>query len=124
MSAEEYRKLTTKVVKAPSGFEFMIKKLSLKATNRIFQLLGLRETTIDTKTLQEDPELRKNLAQVIDIVLTDAVVKPRIVLNVVNPNEELSIVEITYEDGLSLFTEILDFSGLSPEKASERASFR
>jgi len=121
LSAKEYREKTRKIVKTPSGFEFTIKKLPLKTVTELFEIFGTTEIT--DVMIMSDPEVRKSLAMAVEKVLTAGVVKPKIVLHATN-EDELSIEELEASDGLHLFRCILEFSGLSEEKAKERASFR
>ena len=98
MKANEYRKSLIKAVKAPSGFEFKIRKLTT-----------LRFASIGGPELASDPARAEEF---MDAVIKACVVEPKIVDEVRDPEAELGIDEIAYGDKIFLLNEILAFSGL------------
>jgi len=125
LSAAEYRKRVYKVVTAPSGFSFTIRKMSFKVFSKLLQIYGETPTTELTaeQRAKLGERLRNQLPQIMEVVIPGCVVKPKIVLE--NPTEdELALDDIEPNDLIFLMNEITNFSGLTGPAAEERSSFQ
>jgi len=134
ISAKEYKKATRKLVTAPSGAKFLIKKvtnwdfihspyLPVGFDIRRFQLEAQaisEEAQNPQDLLQKHPREAAELARMYVIV---GVVSPRIVDKPLEEcgEDELSIYELLEEDLTFLLNEILEFSGLG-KGATERVA--
>jgi len=125
MSAEEYRKRVRKTVEAPSGFKFVIRKLNLKTLARLMEVYGETPTgdlSEKQKALLAD-KLKGRLEDIVEVVLPNCIVKPKVVLNETTKKDELALADLEPDDLIFLVNTITDFSGLTGEAAEERKSF-
>ena len=137
-----YRKGKTKLVELPSVIEgteeehpvFKIRKPTPGTAVKLYRALGLELPTtaeseaeayeqLEESSIKVDKELlMANIDVILDILLTDCVIDPKIVLEATDDPEDIPVYEIPDEDSLELFKAIWDFSPWS-KKAQEERSF-
>jgi len=98
-SPQEYAKLTTKIIKLPSGAEFKIKKLGLLDAFSIFDEHGIELSEMDKS-------LRGGKAkEVIRDIVLHSVLEPKLTTGKTT-KEALNIDEILLADQLAIFNEV------------------
>jgi len=134
--AKAYSSGKTKAVTLPSILPdgthpvFIIRKMPPRTA---IKLLGVLKINVDIdleakpekalKRAMKDLDAQK-LLEVVNIVIPDCVVEPRIVPGKAEGTDELSIDDIELDDLFHLFDKIWEWSGLTEKAAKERAKFR
>jgi len=124
VTAEEYRKKQTKVIKLESGDEWKIRKLPVDAMSGFLEAMGIEiQPGMTMKAIEKhvdevskSPEFRKKMFDAMQIVIPSGTVEPKVVTVNKAPKGALSISEIAAIDQFELFMEIVKFQSL-PEKA-------
>lgn len=109
-SPEEYIKLTTKLVKVPSGAVFKIKTLPGAPIVRLLEILP-------EKGIEDRMELYKFVKEHFEELVRDVII-PGIVEPKIDPEV------LSFMDAVMLFGELLKLSGLGAEEVESRESFR
>jgi len=112
VSPEEYRKAKTKVVSAPSGYNFKIRKMTPEVADALLKKLPAKG--------ELPPE---TLPELIELLLPACIVEPKVVASE-GTSDTLSVDELDPGDQIVLLMEIIDFSGLSAAAERARKSFR
>jgi len=120
MEIEEYRKKMLKEVTLPSGFNVTIRKLPLSAVTKMSKLFKFKGVATN---IPRD-ELMEHMDELIEILIPQCVVRPRIVTENPAPKGALSLQELEWSDSLAIIDEIIEFGGLSEEDAKARKFFR
>ena len=130
-----YRESRRKTVVAPSGDEFVIRKPSARAINKLFASSGeplempedieyalsdegLREAAEAAKK-QRTPEEIEELITSTDALLIECVVEPKVVADETEDDDELWVAEIDMPDYFFLYKEITELAGVTLEKLRE-----
>jgi len=98
-SPQEYRKLTTKIIKLPSGAEFKIKKLGLLDAFDIFDKHGIELSEMDKSLRGEQAK------EVIRDIVLHSVLEPKLTKDKTT-KEALNVDEILLSDQLVIFNEV------------------
>lgn len=123
-SGSEYRKGKRQVVTLPSGFKFLIKKPSGK---NLTKLLNVFEGELTDMSQEHIKELLKNMGteqitEFIDTIMTNCVLRPKIVDHETDNDNEVWIEDIDAEDYVKIFEAVMKFSGVT-EGGLDEASF-
>lgn len=128
-SAKAYREKRRKSLPLPSGDVFVIRKLGSLALAEVFRILGIADKfTEDTTEDQYQDFIEEaratatveQAAELIHLILTKGVAKPKIVLEDTESDDELYIEDIDPLDFDTLFNGILNFIGATAEASQER----
>ena len=127
VSAKEYRKAMTKVIRLPSGFHFKIRKMPPSALAKLMKVYGELPPARRDLTPEEKERLRRTgmekFADIIAAIIPDCVVEPKISTNP-KSEDELSLQDLPSDDLFALLDEITAFSGLTGPTAKARETFR
>ncbi len=127
---KRYRESRTRQVELPSVLSdgthpvFTIRKIPRDSVLKIAEILGL--TGMENpevmegalKTQLSSPEYRKRMVELMNEILIDCVVEPK--LGREAGEDTLSVSELDFADQIKLFREILSFSGVSLEAEERR----
>jgi len=119
MKVSEYKKSLEKVVTLPSGLQVKIKKASIQTIAELTQKLGGKGINV---ARAKPEEVTEHLSDIIKVLVPKCTVEPNIVNEATE--DQLSIHDLTWEDGVELVTQIFEHSGLTEERAQERSRFR
>jgi len=136
--AKAYSSGKTKPVTLPSTLPdgshpvFIIRKMPPKTAIKLLGLLKINIGVDLEAASKPEKALKKamkklnaqNLLDVVNTVIPDCVVEPKVVLGNAEKADELSIDDIELDDLFHLFDEIWKWSGLTEKAAKERAKFR
>jgi len=127
-----YREKRRKVVVAPSGDEFTIRKPGARTYTRQFKSANeMSELPEDIEDMLTDERLEETAKEVMkqqspeemltsmDTLILACVVSPKVVDHETDNDDELWIQEIDMADYFFLFKEITEFSGVTAEKLRE-----
>ena len=135
-AGSRYREKRRRTVILPTtGEESVIRKPGAKTYTRLFDLFKAEDVSDDFdalvtqfEDLTESPELMQSalgkrtigdLVQLIDVMLIDCVIKPKIVAEYTEKPDELWIEEIELEDYFFWFQQIMEFANITPERLRE-----
>lgn len=124
ISPKEYRQKITKTVVAPSGAEFVIKKV--RGRDFVFsEYIPIELFSEEQEITVARREELKSISRLMDEVIIAGVIEPKIVDKDSSEctDDELSIKELTDEDSIFLFNQITEFSGLGVKARQEVQPF-
>ena len=128
-SGKEYREKRRKALNLPSGDTMIIRKLSSMSLAKLFTILGIADKVTEDMTNEEVSALIEKVrdevkpeagSEIVNLILTKGVAKPRIVLEDTDNDEELCIEDIDPIDFEPLLTGIMNFVGATQEASEER----
>jgi len=136
--AKAYSSGKTKAVTLPSTLPngshpvFIIRKMPPRTAIKLLSVLKINIEVDLEAADRPEKALRKaiknldaqKLLEVVNTVIPDCVVEPKVVLGKAKRAGELSIDDIELDDLFHLFDEIWEWSGLTEKAAKERAKFR
>jgi len=118
--AEQYRARAQKSVKLPSGFTFVIRRIPpLLIPDLTFDV----PEDVKELSLEERRDLTKKLLTEMMKIFPSCVVEPRIVVGDEVPKDAIHFNDLDFDDLLSLFSAILEHSGLSGPEVQRRKKF-
>ena len=133
VSAEEYRRGRTKMVKLKSNKVFEIQKPSPLTLIKMMKTFGL-EIPVGAKPDELEKSINEaiaskkltmdELAEMLSVLIPDCSKRPKIVLGEANSPQDLSIDELDREDAFELFELMMEHSGMGGEAAEIRKSFQ
>ncbi len=126
-SGNEYRAKRRKIIELPSGDKFWLKKPGKTALVELMDLFDLNTsadvTELDYDTVMEEAKKKvlstEELAHLIDVLFVHCVLRPKIVLEYTENDDEIWIEEIDPMDTAALFRELFEWIGFAPEKVKD-----
>lgn len=118
MNTKEYIERNRKVVTAPSGMEFTIRKIPPRTYSKITKLGGAVKKNIS------EEEAGELFFELMEMVFPTVILKPKIVLEPEEKDGVIHIDDVDMEDSTFLIDEIYKFTGLTEEKLKEIEEFR
>lgn len=112
--------------KVPSGATWLFREFATTRVIEVMQEEGATEKDFENEKAIEDFLKGKqvNLIKILKIALSECVVKPRIVLEDTNNEDELNFYDASNADRLDAFKFILSISGLTAEGAAQQDFLR
>lgn len=127
-SGAEYRAKRRKVITLPSGDKFLLKKPGKTALVELMDIFGTQIgtdelTELDYESMMADAEKEKlsseQLARLIDVLFVHCILKPKIVFELTDDDNEVWIEEIDPIDTIDLLKQLFEWIDLSPERIKE-----
>ncbi len=127
-SGAEYRAKRRKLITLPSGDKFLLKKPGKTALVELMKILGAQVAAENVKDLDFESMVEaskevqlstEQLASLIDLLFAHCVLRPKIVFEYTEEDDEIWIEEIDPIDTTYLFQEIFVWINLSPESVKD-----
>jgi len=127
-SGSEYRAKRRKLITLPSGDKFLLKKPGKTALVELMDIFGTQVAAdeiadLDYESVVEEskktPLSSEQLAHLIDILFTHCVLRPKIVFELTDNDNEVWIEEIDPIDTINLLSQLFEWIDLSPERIKE-----
>lgn len=109
-----------KEVEAPSGYTFTIRQIPTRVYSKLTKISKKRKKLNEKISEDEVPE---DIIELMDVVLTSCVVKPRITLDP-SDTDALHIDDVLVEDGVFLIDAVYEYTGVNKEAMEEIDEFR